>query len=148
VPSVRGRKRDLVRNRANGACEYCRIAEEAVLPAVTAFQVEHIIPQARFPPGSAAVDDLSNLAWSCPRCNSFKRSAVQGRDLKSGEYSRLFHPRQDRWLDHFVALPSGHILGLTAVGRVTVMVLRFNDDADAVTGRVNYHLHGWWPVLD
>lgn len=120
----------------------------AVLPAVTAFQVEHIIPQVSFPPGSAAVNDLSNLAWSCPRCNSFKHGVVQGRDVESGEHSRLFHPRQDRWLDHFVALPSGHILGLTVVGRVTVMVLRFNDDPDAVTGRVNYRLHGWWPVLD
>lgn len=48
VPAIRGAKRDAVRRRAKGICEYCRIAEEAVLPALTSFQAEHFMPQAGF----------------------------------------------------------------------------------------------------
>ena len=136
-----------MRNRANGACEYCRIAEKAVLPALTSFQVEHIVPRAHFSPGSVAIDDLGNLAWSCQRCNLLKHAAVQGYDDETGQYSRLFHPRTDVWREHFVGLPSGRIDGLTLVGRVTVKVLKLNDGEDVVTTRAEYQLLGWWPIL-
>jgi hypothetical protein len=44
----------------------------------------------------------------------------------SGEMARLFHPRLDRWDDHFSARSDGAIIAHTAVGRVTVDTLRMN----------------------
>jgi hypothetical protein len=38
----------------------------------------------------------------------------------------LFHPRCDRWTDHF-AMRGAHIQGLTATGRATAEVLAFNN---------------------
>ena len=44
---------------------------------------------------------------------------------------RLFHPRRDRWNEHFfVDSHDGTILGLTPVGRVTIAVLRMNRDIE------------------
>jgi hypothetical protein len=40
---------------------------------------------------------------------------------------RLFHPRRDRWADHFAWTDDGtRILGLTPTGRATVEALRLN----------------------
>jgi hypothetical protein len=39
----------------------------------------------------------------------------------------LFHPRQDRWDDHFKR-EGPHILGTTDVGRTTAWLLQFNSD--------------------
>ena len=39
--------------------------------------------------------------------------------------SRLFHPRQDDWAEHF-AWDGPELRGLTAVGRTTIDVLRIN----------------------
>jgi hypothetical protein len=40
---------------------------------------------------------------------------------------RLYHPRRDRWLDHF-AWSDDHceVIPLTAIGRVTLLKLRLN----------------------
>jgi hypothetical protein len=40
--------------------------------------------------------------------------------------ARLFNPRTQRWSDHFHMHDDGHIVPLTAVGRVTETLLRFN----------------------
>lgn len=45
----------------------------------------------------------------------------------TGAITRLFHPRRDRWEDHF-AWRGIRVVGLTAVGRVTVQVLAMNSD--------------------
>lgn len=39
---------------------------------------------------------------------------------------RLFHPRHDRWSDHF-AVEGARITGLSPVGRASVHVLDLND---------------------
>jgi hypothetical protein len=38
----------------------------------------------------------------------------------------LFHPRRDRWSDHFT-FEGVHVIGISAVGRATVQVLNMND---------------------
>jgi hypothetical protein len=43
----------------------------------------------------------------------------------TGEIVRLFHPRQDRWSEHF-EWNGAELLGKTAIGRVTVQVLAVN----------------------
>lgn len=86
------------------------------------FSIEHIIPRVK---GGETV--LENLAFACPGCNSFKHVKTEQRDAVSGKMTPLYHPRQHNWVDHF-AWSENHlqIIGLTAVGRVTVTALKLN----------------------
>jgi hypothetical protein len=86
--------------------------------------VEHIVPTSRDGP-----DDDSNLALSCKACNLYKADHVSGVEETTGEVVRLFHPRLDRWADHFrLDMDDAAIRGVTPVGRVTVAYLRMNRD--------------------
>ena len=51
---------------------------------------------------------------------------LTGVDPVSGELVPLFHPRRDRWAEHF-QFRGVRIEGLTPVGRATVHVLAMND---------------------
>jgi hypothetical protein len=73
----------LVRDRADGQCEYCELPESA---SVAAFEIDHII--ARKHRGQTADD---NLAFSCFYCNSAKGPNIAGVDPLTGEITRLFH---------------------------------------------------------
>jgi len=100
-------------------CEYCH-APEVIFNFP--FEVEHIIP-----PASEGADELSNLALACRACNLHKSSFLTGVDETTGAEVHLFHPRQDRWTDHFRAEPeSGFIHGQTPIGRATVARLNMN----------------------
>jgi hypothetical protein len=109
--------RRLVRERAGGRCEYCRIRAESSL---LVFHVEHIIPHQH-----GGVTSEENLALSCPSCNLHKGPNLTGIDPDTGEICRLFHPRADAWEEHFV-MDGARLCGLTAIGRVTVWVLDAN----------------------
>jgi hypothetical protein len=65
------------------------------------------------------------LAYACILCNRYKGSDVASINPKTGEAVRLFHPRQDRWADHF-RLDADFIEPLSEVGRVTARLLRLN----------------------
>ncbi len=110
--------RQQVRERANGICEYCHIAESAVefLP----FHVEHIIAQQH-----KLDDSIDNLALACDRCNAYKGPNLSSIDPKTGAIVTLFHPRQDAWSDHF-ELNEGVVIGITPTGRATVKLLNMN----------------------
>ena len=60
-----------------------------------------------------------NLALSCVTCNRRKGSDLASLDPATGSLTPLFHPRHDRWADHF-RLAGGLIEPLTPVGRVTL----------------------------
>jgi hypothetical protein len=108
-----------VAHRAGHRCEYCR-APEAIfnLP----FEVEHIVPRSR-----NGGDDESNWALACRSCNLYKSDHLDVPDEVTGDIVRLFHPRQDRWGDHFrIEVESGTIVGLTAIGRATVAIFQMN----------------------
>jgi hypothetical protein len=51
---------------------------------------------------------------------------LTGIDPVTGRLVPLFHPRRDRWADHF-RFRSIRIEGITPVGRATVQVLAMND---------------------
>ena len=72
---------ELVRRRANGACEYCHMPE-ALHPSP--FQVDHVIAQQHHGPASA-----ENLAWSCLRCNSHKGPNLSGYTINHPAYVEL-----------------------------------------------------------
>jgi hypothetical protein len=108
----------LVRQRAGNRCEYCRIRQEDS-PFVS-FHIEHVIPRKH-----GGNDDQSNLALACYHCNLHKGSNLTGIDPESGNITPLFHPRQEKWEEHF-DLQAGILIGRTPMGRVTVRVLNMN----------------------
>jgi hypothetical protein len=117
---------DGVRRRAGERCEYCRVPQAAFQRP---FHIEHIV--ARHHGGTTEPD---NLALACWRCNFKKGPNLTGIDPETEQVTPLFHPREDRWADHFevrieTLMPFGiEIRGLTPVGRTTVRVLGMNEE--------------------
>ena len=110
--------RALVRQRAGDQCEYCLLRQEH---SELSHHVEHIVAKQH-----AGTDEPDNLALACHRCNLCKGPNLTGVDPLSGDVVSLFHPRRDRWDQHFV-LREVHITGTTPIGRATVQVLAIND---------------------
>ncbi|MBI4605025.1 MAG: HNH endonuclease [Planctomycetes bacterium] len=109
--------RELVWQRANGACEYCRLPQDLdVFP----FQIDHIIAEKHHGPTTS-----ENLCVSCFHCNVHKGSNIAGLDPVDGRIVRLFDPRIDIWREHF-AWAGAEIIGLTSVARATIDVLGIN----------------------
>lgn len=116
----RGRKAR-IRRRANFLCEYCR-SPEGFAPST--FSIEHIVPGAR-----GGGDDLENLALSCQSCNGHKYAKTEAPDPRSGKIVPLFHPRRQRWEEHFAwSADFTKILGKTPTGRATIDALCLNRD--------------------
>ena len=118
------RRQAQVWRRAQGRCEYCRFP--ARLTRVH-FQIDHIIAEKH-----GGRTTFENLALSCFFCNTYKGPNLAGLDPESQEVTRLFHPRRDRWREHFRW--DGPVLeGRTPIGRATIETLRINHkDALAV----------------
>jgi hypothetical protein len=111
--------REAVAQRARFCCEYCW-AQERYSPSY--FSIEHIIPTAK-----GGTDDEDNLAYACLACNSHKYIHTDAIDPVSGNETRLYHPREDTWNQHFQWDDDySHITGLTAIGRATIERLRLN----------------------
>ncbi len=111
--------RAFVTERADSRCEYCHYPQEI---SNGVLDLEHIVPESL---GGEFEPD--NLALSCRHCNLHKLAKVDGIDPQTGATSRLFHPRKDGWKEHFrLDRQTGEIVGLTAVGRVTVAELKMN----------------------
>jgi len=130
-PRITARQKKAIVERARGCCEYCRSqARFAMQP----FSVEHIIPQSQ-----GGQNRLDNLALSCQGCNNHKYTKTAGRDPVSGDIVPLFHPRRQRWRDHFVWNDDFTlIIGLTPTGRATVEALRLNREGLVNLRRVLY----------
>lgn len=111
--------RQLVRQRTQNCCEYCGLRQEQE-PLL--FHIEHIIPRQH-----GGKDTADNLALACHHCNLHKGTNLSGLDPRTGELTRLFHPRLDDWNEHFVRR-GGEIVGLSAIGRTTAGLLRMNEN--------------------
>lgn len=103
--------------RAGNACEYCRIPQ-TFYPAP--FQIDHII--ARQHGGESGVQ---SLALACLHCNSHKGPNLAGIDPRRRRLRPLFNPRRHKWERHF-RWRGANVVGRTALGRTTVMVLNMN----------------------
>ena len=112
--------RQLVRDRAGNRCEYCLISQ--VDSPLARLLVEHIIPIKH-----GGTDDAANLALACIDCNLYKGPNLTGFDPESGDLSRLFHPREQSWNEHFEWV-GVYIVGRTGIGRTTVAVLNMNSE--------------------
>ncbi len=115
--------------RAEHRCEYCRLPTRG---QVATFPIDHIVPKS-----AGGSNGVANLALTCPHCNAHKWTDTVAPDPDTGQATRFFHPRQDRWEEHFLWSPdgSGELVGRTPTGRVTVVGLRIND-ADMVSLRL------------
>lgn len=119
--------RMLVRQRAHRCSEYCLIHEE---DCIYPHEPDHIIACKHGGETSA-----TNLAHSCALCNSLKGSDIASIDLETGRIVPLFHPRADRWREHF-RLAKGLIVPLTPTGRATEFLLQFNRSDVVVAHRL------------
>ena len=112
-----------VRKRAKGYCEYC-YSSTSFSP--TGFDIDHILPVSL-----GGNSTLKNLALACGECNGHKHIKTHYFDPITLEKTRLFHPRNDYWLDHFQwNEDESLIVGLTAVGRTTVDLLEVNREGN------------------
>lgn len=108
-----------VTKRAKHLCEYCK-CPKAYAPGP--FDIEHIIPISK-----NGTSELRNLAYSCNGCNGLKYNKVEANDPISGELTPIFHPRNNKWSDHFTWSNDGlTIIGITIIGRATIELLRLN----------------------
>ncbi len=123
-------KNDVV-ERAKGCCEYCRSQANF---AMQSFSVEHIVPRSR-----DGKTEIENLALACQGCNNHKYTKTKGRDPVNGDLVPLYHPRVQKWRDHFAWNEDCTlIIGLTPVGRATVEALCLNRDGLVNLRRVLY----------
>ncbi len=109
--------RRLVYERAGDCCEYCLTPEAAVFAS---HEIDHIIAEKH---GGATEAD--NLGLSCVLCNKHKGSDIASIDPQTGEIVPLYHPRRDKWREHF-QLSGAEFIPLTATGRVAVRLLQLN----------------------
>ncbi len=115
---IPARLRREIETRARFCCEYC------LQPQIIAFhkhEPDHIVPRQH-----GGETHESNLALACFRCNRYKGPNVGSFDPLTGTLVPFFHPRRDLWAEHF-EMDEGFIRPRTPEGRVTVKILRFND---------------------
>ena len=118
-------------------CAYCYTTEANTGQPMT---VDHITAQVQ-----GGETTLENFCFACRRCNEFKGSATGAQDPLTGETMALFHPRQQTWADHFQWDEAGTLLiGLTAIGRATIVALNMNNSV-IVDARRRWIGVGWHP---
>jgi hypothetical protein len=103
--------------RAESLCEYCRLPQSVV---DAPHEIDHVIAVKH---NGTTVS--ANLALACFACNNHKGPNIAGIDPETGQVVRLYHPRHDRWSEHFV-WRGPWLVGTTAIGRATVEVLAIN----------------------
>lgn len=139
-PYISAHIRRQVEKDAHKRCGYCltpRIFTAKVL------HLEHIIPIA-----DGGTSEIENLWLACDLCNSSKGTRTVAIDPLTKQRSRLFHPRQQNWYDHFAWNKEGtRILGLTPIGRATVKALKLNNPL-LVEARKWWVKAGWHPPDD
>ena len=112
--SISAALRQLVRERAQFACEYCGVTEHNVGSELT---IDHYYPESL-----GGSDDAENLCYCCHRCNLNKLDywPHEPDDLP------IWNPRTSSPSDHILILADGMAYPVTAIGRTTIGQLRLN----------------------
>jgi hypothetical protein len=105
--------------RADQRCEYCLTHQD---DGLYAHEVDHIIPEKH-----RGETILENLCPACIDCNRHKGSDFASFDPETETVTLLFNPRRQHWRDHF-RFEGARIVPLSPEGRVTVFILRLNDE--------------------
>jgi hypothetical protein len=136
--SVSTRLRRLVIQRAHEICEYCLIHQD---DACFSFHIDHIVSRKQ-----RGATTSANLALSCLRCNVAKGTDPGTFIGRPPRLVRLYHPRQDRWVQHF-RLAAARIVPLTDQGLATVRLLDLNA-ADRLLLRKTLIKAGRYPSIE
>jgi 5-methylcytosine-specific restriction endonuclease McrA len=105
--------------------------------------VDHIVSEA-----SGGETEIENLCLACHSCNEFKGARVASEDPMTGKTVALYHPRRQRWADHFRwSWDGGEVVGTTAIGRATVAALKMNHPI-IVQARRRWGAVGWHPPAE
>ncbi len=108
--------------RADNLCEYCLLHEDDTFFGC---EVDHIISEKH-----GGQTTKANLAYACFVCNRNKGSDIGSLVPEAGSLIRFYHPRIDRWHDHF-QLSEGDgmtIVPVSDIGMVTARIFGFNSD--------------------
>lgn len=139
-PAISQELRARIAETCADRCGYCRTSGRVIGPLL---EIDHIVPIAQ-----GGSSDEENLTLACPLCNSHKADKVSARDPETGDPVPLFHPRKERWRDHFEWSEDGtSVRGKTSVGRATVEALQMNR-AEMVIVRRLWTQVGWHPPSD
>ncbi|QQS46548.1 MAG: HNH endonuclease [Acidobacteriota bacterium] len=118
-PAISASLRQEVIERAKGCCEYCLLHQDYT---EAPHEIDHIVALKHR--GQTLSE---NLALACLACNRNKGSDLAAPDPMNRQIVVLFNPRLQSWNEHF-ELMGAYLLGRTPAGRVTVALLRFNDE--------------------
>ena len=110
--------RQLINDRAGGKCEYCLIHQNF---SIYSHEVDHAVAVKH---GGSSTEE--NLVLACLSCNRYKGSDLTSIDPITQEITPLFNPRSYKWSNHF-QLKESSILGITAIGRTTIFLLKLNE---------------------
>ncbi|NOT63345.1 MAG: HNH endonuclease [Acidobacteria bacterium] len=132
--------RRAVQAASNGQCAYCRSQpSNSGIP----LHFEHILALAL-----GGLNIFANLCLACSPCNLHKGVLTHGLDPLTEMMMPLFHPRQQKWNEHFTWDESGTlIVGLTPTGRATINALQLNNDL-LVVARSTWVRAGTHPPTD
>jgi len=130
-----------IRAAAHERCGYCLSPQHLVMAPL---EIEHLLLLAR-----GGSDNESNLWLACSICNNLKRDKTVAADPLTDELCRLFNPRIGTWDQHFVWATDGRsIIGVTAIGRATVGLLRLDDHPIRIAVWSYWIRAGWHPPRD
>jgi hypothetical protein len=120
--------------------EYCRTSE---VITGSILEADHILPRSQ-----GGKTERSNLCRACSACNLHKSNRTHAVDPLTSQRVALFHPRQQRWSEHFTWDEEGvRILGVTPTGRATVDALKMNNPV-IVRARLLWQGFGWHPPAE
>lgn len=107
--------------RADFLCEYCLLHED---DTYFGCEVDHIISEKH-----GGLTQTGNLAYACFACNRSKGSDIASLVPGTVRLVPLFHPRRDRWHEHFGLSETDGvtIVSVSGIGEATAHLLRIND---------------------
>jgi hypothetical protein len=126
-----------VQEADRNCCAYCLTSEtNSGIPSAC----DHIQPRSK-----GGKTEFENLCQACRPYNEFKGNITEAIDPVSGEMVPLFNPRTQLWVEHFEWNFDGtRIIGLTHIGRATVVALQMNNPT-IMTARRRWVIAGWHP---
>jgi HNH endonuclease len=111
--------RTFVAVRAKWCCEYC-LSQERFSPQH--FTLDHFDPSSK-----GGSNEPENLVYACQGCNGSKHNRIGIFDQVTNDFVPFFNPRKQVWAEHFAWSDDyTRIIGITAIGRVTVLGLQMN----------------------
>lgn len=126
-----------LRIETGNRCGYCLAPQHLILGTL---EIEHLIPSSL-----GGTDQEDNLWLACRMCNNFKGAQISAIDPATQQIASFYNPRLQSWSEHLRWSPDGkRVIGLTAIGRATVIALQMNHFV-ALTVRENWIAAGWHP---